>query len=193
MLAGRLGMGRVAADIQAVDTVVVRCGRLPLALAVAAARAATQPELSIAVLAHQSRDAGHGLDAFASGDASTDVRAVFSWSYRKLTPEAARVFRLLGIHPGTGIGAAAAAALAGTTAGSVTVALTELTTAHLVAWNPTGTGVTASGRYSLHDLLRLYAAELADAVDSESEQRAALSRVFDYLSLIHISEPTRPY
>ena len=66
------------------------------------------------------------LDAFDGGDAGTDVRAVFSWSYRSLSPPAARLFRLLGLHPGPDIGVAAAASLAGLPRGQVRRLLAEL-------------------------------------------------------------------
>jgi len=93
--------GRVAAQPDAVDKLITRCARLPLALAVVAAHAATQPRLPLAALADQLRDAQGRLDALSTGDApATDLRAVFSWSYRTLSEAAARLFRLLGRHPG---------------------------------------------------------------------------------------------
>src|SRR5205085_4851146 len=98
LLARRLGAERVAAEPEAVAEIIVRCARLPLALAIAAAHATTRPGSSLAAQAAQLRDTAGGLDALDGGDPATDVRAVFSWSYRALHPPAARLFRLLGLH-----------------------------------------------------------------------------------------------
>jgi hypothetical protein len=100
LLAGRLGADRVAAEPAAVHDIVDACARLPLALIIVAARAAAHPHFPLAVLARDLHDAERGLDAFTLGEPGTDVRAVFSWSYRTLEAEAARLFRLLGLHPG---------------------------------------------------------------------------------------------
>ena len=86
----------------------------------------------------------------SGGDRATDVRAVFSWSYRALSAEAARLFRLLGLHPGPDIAVAAAASLAAVPPGRARTLLAELTRAHLLTEH-------APGRYALHDLLRAYA------------------------------------
>src|SRR5262249_36301247 len=98
---------RVAAEPDPVDEIITRCARLPLALAIVAAHAATPPRLPLAALADQLRDSHDRLDALSTGDPTTDVRAVFSWSYHALTPQAARLFRLLGLHPGPDITAPA--------------------------------------------------------------------------------------
>ena len=75
---------------------------LPLALSVTCARAATRPALRLADLAAELADARGRLDALRTGEAATDLRAVFSWSADKLSGPAARMFRLLGVHHGTG-------------------------------------------------------------------------------------------
>ncbi|HEU5108398.1 MAG TPA: BTAD domain-containing putative transcriptional regulator, partial [Micromonosporaceae bacterium] len=96
LLARRLGAERVAAEPDAVDSIVAACGRLPLALAVVAARAA-QGGVPLGGLAAELRPAGgRSLDALDGGDLATRVRAVFSWSYAALDAPAARLFRLLG-------------------------------------------------------------------------------------------------
>ncbi|OLE29796.1 MAG: SARP family transcriptional regulator, partial [Actinobacteria bacterium 13_1_20CM_3_71_11] len=166
LLTRRLGVDRVAAEPSAVAEIVALCAGLPLALAIVAARAATQPEYALADLAAELR----GLDTLSGGDAATDVRAVFSWSYQALGGTAARLFRLLGLHPGPDIARDAAASLAGE---PVDALLAELAGAHLVA-------VQTPGRYSFHDLLRAYAVEQAHAVDSEADRRAAVRRLVDY-------------
>ncbi|MEU8260489.1 tetratricopeptide repeat protein [Micromonospora sp. NPDC048999] len=152
LLARRLGAARLAGEPAAVEAIIDACGRLPLALAIVAARAAAHPEFKLSALAEELPPGG-GLDAFTGGDTSTDVRAVFSWSYHGLTPAAARLFRLLAAHPGPDFTLAAVASLAGEPADRVRPALRELAAAHLVVEH-------VPGRLLLHDLLRMYAAEL---------------------------------
>ena len=113
LLTRRLGAQRVAADPGRRRELIGLCARLPLALSIAAARTASQPGLSLAALAAELRDARGPLDALDAGHAAADVRAVLSWSYRQLDPATARLFRLLGLHPGPDVSAAAAASLAG--------------------------------------------------------------------------------
>ncbi|MGX7673340.1 tetratricopeptide repeat protein [Plantactinospora sp. DSM 117369] len=179
LLTRRLGAARVAVELPAVDEIIARCARLPLALAIVAARAAIDPRLPLATLAGELRDARGSLDAFAGADAAIDARSVFSWSYRALSPGAARLFRLLGVHPGPDIGLPAAASLGGSPPAHVGPLLAELTRAHLVAKQ-------APGRFAFHDLLRAYAAELAHALDDEDDRNAAVHRVLDhYLHTAH--------
>ncbi|HEU4424800.1 MAG TPA: BTAD domain-containing putative transcriptional regulator, partial [Pilimelia sp.] len=94
LLARRLGADRVAAEPDAAEEIITRCARLPLALAIIAARAATRPRLTLAALAAELSDARHALDVLADDDPVTDVRAVFAASYRALSGPAARLFRL---------------------------------------------------------------------------------------------------
>ena len=112
LLAQRLGRERLAAEPGVAAELIDLCARLPLALSIAAAHAAMQPDLPLTALAGELRDAGGRLDALDAGDAAS-VRAVFSWSYENLGAPAARMFRLLSLHPGPDITAAAAASLAG--------------------------------------------------------------------------------
>lgn len=171
-LASRIGPARVAADPASAAEIVERCARLPLALAVFAARAARNPDFPLRELARELRGCRHALDAFDGGDPWTDARAVFSWSYRTLSPPATRVFRLVGTHPGREVTVPAAASRAAMPPERVRAALRELDRAHLVT-------ETAPGRYGCHDLLRAYAGELADA-DGPDEVRAALERTLDH-------------
>ncbi|HEU4423406.1 MAG TPA: BTAD domain-containing putative transcriptional regulator, partial [Pilimelia sp.] len=150
LLTRRLGADRLAADPDAVDEIITRCARLPLALTVVAARAAYSPSFRLATIAAELRHTRGGLDAFDSGDTATDVRAVFSWSYRALSPDAARLFRLLGIHPGPDISTPAAASLAGIPPDQARPLLAELARAHLITEH-------RPGRYAFHDLMRAYA------------------------------------
>jgi DNA-binding SARP family transcriptional activator/tetratricopeptide (TPR) repeat protein len=173
LLAGRLGSGRVAAEPAAADELIGLCARLPLALAITAARAVAHPGFGLAALAGELGDARGRLDALSTGEDSTDVRAVLSWSYRKLGVRAARLLRLLGLHPGPDITVAAAASLAGTDAGGVRGLLRELTRWHLLA-------EPVPGRYAFHDLLRAYAAGQAAAEDSDADRHAAIHRMLDH-------------
>jgi Tfp pilus assembly protein PilF len=173
LLARRLGPARVAAEPAAVDDIIELCGRLPLALAVVAARAALHSHLPLVTIGRELHAARNSLDAFAGDDATSDVRAVFSWSYRALTPDAARLFRLLGLHPAPDITAPAAASLAATTVPRACSLLAELARAHLVTEH-------SPGRYTFHDLLHAYATELAHTSDGEHERRAVLHRLLDH-------------
>ncbi len=173
LLVGRIGAERAAAEPQAVEDVVTVCAGLPLALAIVAARAATHPRFCIAALADELHDARGSLDAFEGGDATTDVRAVFSWSYHTLGDDTARLFRLLAVHPGPYIAAPAAASLAGVDVSQARRLLSRLTRAHLIAER-------SPGRYAFHDLLRAYAMELTQEYDREDDRRSALHRVLDH-------------
>jgi tetratricopeptide (TPR) repeat protein/DNA-binding XRE family transcriptional regulator len=173
LLRERLGESRLAAEPSAAARIIRSCARLPLALCVIAARAAMRPDFPLAGLATDLA-ASPGLDAFAvGGDPGADVRAAFSWSCRQLDSGQARVFRLAGLHPGPDFDRYAMAALAGATADQVGRILELLTQACLIRH-------TESARYGMHDLLRGYARELAGAREGEQEQRAALTRLFDY-------------
>ena len=189
LLARRLGADRVASEPGPVDEIIERCARLPLALAIAASRAATSPRFPLAAIAAELRQANRALDPFDGGDLATDVRAVFSWSYRSLTAEAARLFRLLGLHPGRDIAVAAAASLAAIPPGQARVLLAELCRAHLLSEHH-------PGRYAFHDLLRAYATERAQAHDGADVREASVGRVLDhYLHTAHgaamVMEPYR--
>ncbi|WP_413103354.1 AfsR/SARP family transcriptional regulator [Streptomyces sp. Inha503] len=173
LLISRVGGERVAAEPEAVEEVITVCAGLPLALAIVAARAATHPRFSLEALAGELRDARGSLDAFEGGDATTDVRAVFSWSYHTLGADAARLFRLLGVHPGPDIAAPAAASLVGIPVPQARRLLIQLTRAHLITER-------APGQYGFHDLLRAYAMELTQAYDAREERRTALHRMLDH-------------
>ena len=173
MLARRLGQDRVVAEPEAAAQIIQACARLPLALSIAVARAASRPKRPLAELAAELHDARGRLDALAAGDAVTDVRAVLSWSYDQLSPAAARMFRLLGLHPGPDIPLPAAASLAGIPRSEAGNALRELTRTNMVA-------ESAPGRFAFHDLLRVYAADQADRYDTAADRQAAAHRVLDH-------------
>ena len=166
--------GRVDADPAAAIALAQHCCRLPLALRVAAELAGARPADSLAALASELADRQRRLDLLdAGGDPTTAVREVFSWSCRHLHPDAARAFRVVCMHPGPDFDSYAAAALMGTSLQRAIQALDQLARAYLV--HPTG-----PGRYSMHDLLRGYARELAAAHGDAAERPTALTRLFDH-------------
>jgi DNA-binding SARP family transcriptional activator len=172
LLADRLGAARVEAEPIAVRAVTAACARLPLALAIVAARA-QQTGFTLADLAADLQDAGERLDALDGGDASTRIRAVFDTSYSALTPPAARLFRLLGLHPGADVSIAAAASVAGLPTPRTRRLLSELTRANLLS-------EPRPGRYTSHDLLRVYADDLTRRHDPPDARHAALHRLIDH-------------
>jgi tetratricopeptide (TPR) repeat protein len=192
MLVRRLGADRVAAQPQAVQQIIDRCARLPLALSIVAARAAARPDFPLMALAEELRDAEGRLPALDAGGAATSVTAVFSWSYQRLSDRAARLFRLLGLHPGPDITAPAAASLAAIPVPEARLLMKELDRAHLITEH-------APGRFTFHDLLRAYATAQAHAHDSATGRDEALCRVLDhylhtaqaawYLSYPHLQRP----
>ena len=173
LLTRRLGPERLARDPAAAGSLIEACARLPLALSIAAARAATRPSMPLAALAAELGVTRRRLDALQTGDEASDVRTVFSWSYRDLSPAAGRMFRLLGLHPGPDITVPAAASLAGLPLDEAAAAMRELIGAQLIA-------EPAPGRFALHDLLRAYAAELAGADEPGPECAAATARMLDH-------------
>ncbi|MEV7625830.1 BTAD domain-containing putative transcriptional regulator [Actinoplanes sp. NPDC089786] len=164
----RLGPARVNAAGDMVDEIIESCGRLPLACAVVCARAASRPDTPLERIAEELRLARGSLDGFSGDDPNTDLRAVFSWSYRALNPETQRLFRLLPAHPGKDVSIAGAAALAGVPARAGRRLVGELNRAHLIAEH-------RPGRYQTHDLLHAYATELLDEAGA-AERSAAEDR-----------------
>ena len=159
------------------------CGNLPLALRIAAANLSARPRTTVAAYAAELA-AGDRLRALEAGeDADAAVRVAFDRSYAALPAAARRLFRLLGLVPGTGIGPRAAAALAGTDDAAAAVLLDRLASAHLA-------GEHAPNRYVLHALLPRYAADRASAEDSQADREAALGRLLDHY--MHGADPDLP-
>jgi DNA-binding SARP family transcriptional activator/tetratricopeptide (TPR) repeat protein len=166
----RLVGPRVGVQPAAATALVGRCGRLPLALRVAAELVAARPAAPLTELVAELADRQRRLELLdAGGDPRAAVAAVLSWSVQHLPPAAARVFRLLGGHPGGDLDGYALAALAGLDLAQARRTLDRLARAHLVHH-------TTAGRYGMHDLLHAYAASLA----GDGDIRAARGRLFDY-------------
>ncbi|WP_143671085.1 BTAD domain-containing putative transcriptional regulator [Streptomyces sp. Ru87] len=174
LLTSVVGGRRVADEPEAAGELVRRCGRLPLAIRVAAAQLAYDPGLGIAELAAELADDGDRLGALElAGDRPSAVRATFDLSYRALADEERRLFRLLGLVPGPDVTPAAVAALSGSDERTATRLLRALAAAHLV-------GSPAPGRHRLHDLLRDFARERAAAELPPAERKAALRRLLAF-------------
>lgn len=173
MLGHSIGQTRLAREQSAVDDIVAHCAGLPLALSIVAARAATRPGFALSSLSVELRDESRRLDALDGGDSAADVRSVLSWSYRGLPPETARMFRLLSLHPGPDIDATAAASLAGSPVAQARRTLRELSRGYLVT-------EPRPGRFTCHDLLRVYAGELIKEHDDSGARQAAVDRMFEH-------------
>jgi tetratricopeptide (TPR) repeat protein len=151
------------------------CARLPLALRIAAERAASRARMPLAELIEDLRDESSLWEALSTDDdeEASAVRTVFAWSYRALPPDAARLFRLLGLHPGAEFSVAAAAALTDTGVREVRSSLDALAGAHLIE-------EAGPDRYQFHDLLRHYAVDQVARDEAEVEQQVALRRVLHW-------------
>jgi tetratricopeptide (TPR) repeat protein len=171
LLTRRIGADRVAAETAAIQDMITLCARLPLALAIAAASCVTRPNLAVAQVAAELRVSAGPFD---------HLQGVFSWSYQALGPGAARLFRLLGLHPGPSFGAATAASLAGVEPAAIRPLLAELIGANLVQ-------ESVPGRYSFHDLLWTYAVDRATGDETQAGLTAAKHRLLDHY--LHTSMP----
>jgi tetratricopeptide (TPR) repeat protein len=179
-----IGDERVDREYEAAVRIAELCSYLPLALRVVAERAAGRPYLSLAELVSELAGEQDRLDALGSHDDElVNVRAVFSWSYRALPVEQQKLFRSIGLHPGSEFSAAAIAALAGIPVAAAEAQLHELATVHLVQ-------EIAARRYRTHDLLRAYSAERAAREDRQRERTHAVRRVL-YWYLLAADEARR--
>jgi DNA-binding SARP family transcriptional activator len=172
LLAQRLGSERVLRERHAADALIDLCAGLPLAVNIVVAHAARHPDQPLAALADELR-AGSRLNALTTGDSAADLRAVFSSSYRVLTAEAARVFRLLSLHPGPDVSLPAAASLVALDRRQARDCLNELTSANLIIEH-------APERYTYHDLLHAFAAEQTLLYHDEDARHEAVGRMLDY-------------
>jgi DNA-binding SARP family transcriptional activator/tetratricopeptide (TPR) repeat protein len=155
-------------DADAVAALVHWCGYLPLAIAMLAGRLRHRPAWSVSDLAAELVASGDRFGEFATPDAA--VAAAFTLSYRALPADRQRLFRSLGMHPGTDVDVYAAAALAGTSVTQASRHLGELYDEHLV-------DEPSRGRYRLHDLVRDYIRSLPE---STAEQAPAVERLLTY-------------
>lgn len=163
-------------DSEADVTELVRlCARLPLALRIAAERAASRPAMRLVELINDLRDTSGLWETLsvADGIEADDVRTVFAWSYRSLPEQAATVFRVIGLHPGPNISIPAIAATANMSVRDARRATDVLVGSFLLEH-------TAGSRFQMHDLLRAYANSESQAHDSESARRSTFERMFSW-------------
>ncbi|WP_433226995.1 tetratricopeptide repeat protein [Actinomadura formosensis] len=172
VLSSALGAERAKAEMDSVTTLANLCGRLPLALRIAAERVAAHPHHPVSDLADELAAERQRLDGLAIHD-SANVRSAFDWSYHDLGDAEARAFRYLAMHRGPHISVEAAAALTGTPVVQTRRILQKLHEVHLLE------GVEVS-RYRFHDLLRLFAAERVETDDSPEDRAAAARRLIDW-------------
>lgn len=156
LLAGTLGPERVGDEPEAADRLAALCAHLPLALRIAAANLAARPGRSLHEYAAELAGEGRLAKLSITGDPQAAVRTAFDHAYAALEPDTARLFSLLGLHPGPDFTAGSAASLLDAPLPVAERLLDRLVTAGLAR-------PTAAGRYQFHDLLRLYAAQHATA------------------------------
>jgi DNA-binding SARP family transcriptional activator/Tfp pilus assembly protein PilF len=184
LLARLLGPERTRAEPDATSGLAGACAHLPLALRIAAAHLADRPDRSIASYVSELTTSDRLASLRADGDDETAVRAALGLSYQAIPDPARRLFRLLGLVPGPDFTPAAAAALAGATADDPTHLLRQLAGAHLI-------DEPEPGRYTFHDLLRLYARQLAQHEDTAGDRAEATGRLLDfYLHTAHRAATT---
>ncbi|MEV1147332.1 transcriptional regulator, SARP family protein, partial [Micromonospora sp. NPDC049799] len=170
LVANLAGAGRVAGQPDEVAELAELCGRLPLALRIAAVTLAAEPALTPGQLVRRYRLPHTRLDHLAvRGDSITDVRAALAVSYHGLPPEAARLFRRLGCCPSVAVTTPMAAALGGLTRVEAHHQLQILVDHHLLE------EVTGC-LYRFPTLVRVYATECSEA-ESQASRMAALGRM----------------
>jgi tetratricopeptide (TPR) repeat protein/transcriptional regulator with XRE-family HTH domain len=173
LLAEAIGRDRVESEPAEASAIVRLCARLPLALRLAAERAGGTPgrplrELVADLADHRGRLAALSIDE----SPDTDLRSVFAWSYDALDAEAARMFDVLGLHPGNGVSVSAAASLAGVPPARAAAALRRLANASMLEER-------FPGHFELHDLLREYACARAEQL-AAGHRSAARGRVLQW-------------
>ena len=167
------GRARLDADDPAAAEIIRLCGFLPLAIGMVARQLHHHPAWTAAGRAAELASAVDRLELIATENLS--VAAAFDLSYADLTESQQRLFRRLGLHPGTDIDSYAAAALDGTDLPAARRGLETLYDQYLLT-------EIAEGRYRMHDLLREHARALADRADPDRDRDAAIARLLDYYS-----------
>ncbi|TCO62509.1 tetratricopeptide repeat protein [Actinocrispum wychmicini] len=177
LLARTIGTDRMQDEPASVADLLDACAYLPLALRIAAANLSSGPHTEIAAYTADLRRQGRLAGLSVDGDEQGAVQAAFDLSYKQLEPEAQRLFRLLGLVPGTDFSPDAAIALTAGNPTNVRRLLGQLVSANLV--HP-----EAGDRFGLHDLLAEYAGIRAQEQGEDVEH--ALERLYDfYLHTAH--------
>ncbi|MEW2610587.1 tetratricopeptide repeat protein, partial [Streptomyces sp. NPDC047880] len=145
---------RVEDEPAAAEELAALCGYLPLALQIAAALLADDPDQPLSERVRMLTDAGTRLGGLDDGE--RNLRAVFDECLTRLSHQEADLYRLLGLHPGPDISTPAVAALTDQPADKITPVLRQLVRARLLTQNS-----QPRDRWSMHDLLRVHAQEQA--------------------------------
>ncbi|MFK3983258.1 AfsR/SARP family transcriptional regulator [Micromonospora sp. NPDC050397] len=167
-----LGAAAVERERAEAAELVRLCDRMPLALRIAAAKLASRPNRTIGTLVAELAGANR-LDALSVDGDSRSVRTVFASAYRALSGPAARLFRLLGLHPGPTFHTLLAAAVADLGVTEARRIVDELVVAHLAV----ETGVD---QYRFHDLIALFAQQCATVDETTPARDEAVHRIVDW-------------
>jgi tetratricopeptide (TPR) repeat protein len=169
LLSRAVGAARIKAELDSARELVTFCGGLPIALCVAAARLVSHPKWTVKKLV---ADLDGRLDRLSFGD-DLSVKAVFDVSYQALSEPAARLYRLLGLHPGPDFDAGVAAAALRTSRPEAERLIDEMVTANMIE-------EVAEDRHRFHDLIRLHAIEVAQSTDTEADRALGVHRMLDW-------------
>lgn len=173
LLRAAAGSARIDAEPGEAAALVRLCGYLPLAVRIAAEKISSNPETSLRELVAVLTDERGRLKALqADDDEMSSVRGVFSWSYHSLAPALARTFRYLGMLPGSSIDVRATAALLDRSHTEAAASLQGLYEQNLLEKN--------DDRFEFHDLVRVYAVELADRYETAGDRATAMRRLLDW-------------
>lgn len=187
LLARVVGRDRVQGASGPAEQLAQLCGGMPIALRVAAARLSSRPRRQVSWLVEQMRDERQRLGELAVADDGVSVAASLDLSYRDLSPEAARLYRLLSAHPGAAFGSGAAGACLGCSAADAAQVLEQLVEASMLA-------DLGENRYRFHDLLRVHAARLAAPQERLGAVRAMVLWYLDRAVEADIAvTPLRPH
>ncbi|WP_433260637.1 BTAD domain-containing putative transcriptional regulator [Actinosynnema sp. CS-041913] len=179
LLTERAGADRVAAEPDAVADLLAYCRGFPLALSLIGGRAHTEPHLPLARIVAELRESG--LEALDDDEPTGSLPTVLSWSCRALTPEQRQAFSLIGVAPGPDLGLPAAVSLIGHPPAHTRRLLRALVEASLLDRDP-------HDRYSMHDLVRAYAATTADDLAGDVREEALRRVVGFYTHTAHAAE-----
>lgn len=187
LLRGTLGDDRALADPHAARELVDLCARVPLAVCVAGARLAARSRWPIREMVEALEQERHRLATLAMED-DMAVRPALDLSYRSLEPAAARMYRTMGLYPGTRFDSGVAAAAAAVSRADARRLLGVLTDANLL-------DDAEGGQYRFHDLIRLHAREMAEQEESGADRDVAIRRMLDwFLATVTIAGQTvTPY
>lgn len=187
LLTRLIGNDRIAAEPTAAAEIARLCAYLPLALRIAAALLIRRPEMPIAVIADRLANGDRIAQLTVDGDSEVAVGAAFDLSYEALDIDARRLFRRLGLIPGSDFDVHAAAHLTDVPVEEAERLLDRLADANLVE-------PYAAERFRFHDLLRLYADHRSRLDDPPAERQACLRRLYGYYrsrsaAALHLVQP----